>query len=337
MSAAATARALAIPDPFGTGIKHHFVKVRQSDMAMFSSLKTPTEAYFISYILVNSVGWGKPWTPATSMSQLAKHCCNVDERTVQNAMAATADLYDRRRSSTGKGFEYRLKRPIDYDGKEALGHCPDCKKTVQFTLDRWVPIPHSFFLKLHHAVDFGTWRCILGICIDTFQWQVDQIWIHPAAIKSEDFQRRTRLHRAELFEDLRKARDRGFIGAAGQPGAVQTWWPIPAAWEFPGLRLVKKGGNPNPRKRNESEPKVTEPVQPEQTTPQTSPVEFWSRPCGHCHECPYWGPVDLVESTGTAPKKPVERARAGPIGQSGGRKTKWDETRQAIWEMFVAK
>jgi len=318
MSAAATALSI---EPRPTGIKSHFVKVRLSDLAMFSALDTATEAAFIGYILVNSIGWGKAWTPATSMSQLSKHC-NVDERTVQNAMASTAELYDRRRSATGKGFEYRLKRPIDYEGREVFGHCPDCKKTVPFSLDRWVAIPHSFFTKLHQVVDFGTWRCILLVSLDTFRWEKDQIWIYPTDIKAEEFQRRAKLHRSEVFEDLGKAKRFGLVGASGRPGAVQTWWPIPSAWEVAGIRLVNKGGNPNPPKRNKREPKVTPPVQPQPNTTPTRPVEFWSRPCGHCHECPYWGPVVLVESDESVPKKPVTTARAGPLDVFGKKLTK---------------
>lgn len=273
-----------------------------------------SETGCLTLIAVESVGWGQSWTrtPLT-LQNFAQHS-NTLPRTCQDSLTEIEGdgLIERRKAATGRGFEYRRKQRIDFAGQEGLGHCPECKKPTQFTLDRDVTIPHSLFLKVQAAVDHGTFLCLLMISLECFQWREGQIWVYPKEIRIDEFRRRTGLSKSEVEADLAKAESLGFIGSSGKRGAIQTFWPMPNTWPTAIVRRARQGGNPSPGKRKNTEGSKLTTVEPKEGTPKTSPVEFLSRPCGKCHECQYWGPVDILPESANALKKPIATARAGP-------------------------
>jgi hypothetical protein len=304
------------PEPHSTGIKGHMVRTRLSDLATYSRM-TQCEIGCLSLITVESAGWGKPYTRRPlKMEDFAIHC-NQEERTCSKTLQNLENEGAFERTKTGRGYEYKRVRPVDYDGPEAIGHCPQCKKQTPFTLDRDILIPHSLFLNVQQAVDRGTFLCVLLIALETMRWnpskdgRAGEIWIHPTEIKVEEFCRRTGLNKSEVEADLKLAESRGFIASSGRRGSVQTYWPCPNNWPLAGLRAKRVGGNPKPG-RKESEQKTSEVPQPIQTTTKPSPVEFWCKPCGTCHECRYFGPVEIVTTPEKPVKKPLARAREGP-------------------------
>ncbi len=301
------------PEAHPSGIKGRMVRTRASDLAQYSQM-TQSEIGCLTLIMVESIGYQKPYTrTALTVSDFAEHC-NQEERTCQGTLGNLEDENIIKRTRTGRGYEYSLVRKIDYDGPEAFGNCPQCKKATAFTLDRDILIPHSLFLNIFRAADRGVFLCTLLISLETMRWKDGQIWIHPAQIKVDEFCRRTGLNKSEVESDLKKAEARGFIGSSGPRGSVQTYWPIPNTWPLAGVRAKKVGGNPKPG-RKESEQEIRSVSQPTQTTKQTSPVQFWCKPCGTCHECHYFGPVEIVPAPEIPARKPLERARNGPIPQ----------------------
>lgn len=275
---------------------------------------TQCEIGCLSLITVESKGWGKPYTRrALKLSDFAQHC-NQEERTCSKTLQVLENEGALTRTKAGRGYEYKRLQQMDYDGPEVIGHCPTCKKNTPFTLDRDILIPHSLFLNLQQAVDTGTFLCVLLIALETMRWNDGQIWIHPKEITVADFCRRTGLKKSEVEADLKLAEARGFIGSSGRRGSVQTYWPIPNTWPLATVREKRYGGNPLPGRRKESEQKIHETPQPTQTKTKASPVEFWCKPCGTCHECRYFGPVDIVTESEKPVRKPIERAREGPIG-----------------------
>jgi hypothetical protein len=310
---AAPAIPIKPPESHASGIKGKVVRTRPSDLALFSKM-TQCEIGCLSLILVESLGWQKTYTRTSlTIPDFAEHC-NQEERTCQKTLASL-ELEDGliKRTRTGRGYEYSLVRKIDYDGPEAFGNCPQCHKTTPFTLDRDTLIPHSLFLNVQRAVDRGTFLCVLLIALETMRWKDGQIWIHPTAIKVEEFCRRTGLNKSEVEADLKKAEARGFIGSSGPRGAVQTYWPIPNTWPLAGVRSKRIGGNPKPGRRKESEQEIHPVPQQTENKRKARPVEFWCKPCGTCHECRYFGPVEIVPAPENPVRKPLARAREGPI------------------------
>jgi hypothetical protein len=308
------------PDPFPTGIKGKMVRTRAADLTLFGpGQMTQCEIGCLSLILIESFGYQKTYTRNTlTLATFAEHC-RQEERTCQKTLARL-ELEDHliNRTKTGRGYEYSLVRKIDYDGPEAFGNCPQCKKTTSFTLDRDILIPHSLFLNVQRAVDRGTFLCVLLIALETMRWnpgkdgRAGEIWIHPAEIKVEEFCRRTGLNKSEVEADLKKAELCGFIGSSGRRGSVQTYWAIPNTWPQAGVKPKKIGGNPKPG-RKESEQEIHSVPQQTENKRKASPVEFWCKPCGTCHECRYFGPVEIVPTPVNPVKKPLGRARDGPL------------------------
>jgi hypothetical protein len=312
------ATTISAPESHSTGIKGKFIRTRAADLSVYSHM-TQSEIGCVTLINVESIGWGKKWTRRSlKMADFAQHC-NQEERTCQNALTKLEADGLIERTKTGRGYEYERVQRIDYDGPEAIGNCPSCKKPTQFTLDRDVPIPHSLFLNVQQAVDRGTFLCVLLIALETMRWnpgkdgRAGEIWIHPAEIKVEEFCRRTGLNKSEVEADLNKAEAQGFIGSSGRRGSVQTYWAIPNTWPQAGVKPKKIGGNPKPGRRKESEQEIHSVPQPTQNTAKASPVEFWCKPCGTCHECRYFGPVEIVPTPENPVRKPLGRARDGPL------------------------
>ncbi len=305
------------PEPHPTGIKGHMVRIRSAYLAMFRQM-SQCEIGCLTLIIVESIGWGKlgGYTRRSlKLSDFAEHC-NQEQRSCQKALANLELEYNLiTRTKAGRGYEYKLVARIDIDGSDAFGNCPDCKKTTPFTLDRDILIPHSLFLNVQQSVDRGSLLCILLISLETMRWKDGQIWIHPVELKVEEFCRRTGLNKSEVESDLKKAEARGFIGSSGRRGGVQTYWPIPNSWPLAGVRSKRTGGNPSPGRRKESEQEIHSVPQPIETKQKSSPVQFWCKPCGTCHECQYFGPVEIVPGPEIPVRKPIGHARDGPPPQ----------------------
>lgn len=320
MSAAAIP--VSAPDPIPTGIRGHFVRTRAADIGVLRHM-SQSETGCLTLIHVESIGWGQPWTrTGLLVNRFAEHS-NTESRPCQDALKNLEQegLLERRKSKTGKGFEYKRIQPIDYTGQEASADCPNCKKRTRFTLDRDVPIPHSLFLKVQQAVDHGTFMVIMLLSIETLRWKDGQIWVNPKEIKIEEIARRVGLSKSEVEADLKIAEQLGAIASCGNRGAVQTFWVLPNAWMAMGRRARRTGGNPRPERRIKGEPcSKLVPIENKTDTTKTSPVEFWNRPCGKCNECEYHGPVEKLYEVENPAKKPFgsenRTARAGPMNRN---------------------
>jgi hypothetical protein len=319
---------LSAPDPFPTKIRGPWARTRASDIGVLRNM-SQSETGCLTLIHVESIGWGHQWTRTSLLVKRFADHSNTDPRPCQDSLKVLEQdgLLERRKSKTGKGWEYRRVQPIDYTGPEAVADCPDCKKRTRFTLDRDVPIPHSLFLKVQQAVDHGTFMAILLIAIETLRWKEGQIWVHPKEIKIDEIARRLDRSKSEVEADLKKAEGLGAIGSYGNRGAIQTFWVLPNAWETLKPRPRRTGGNPKPFRKAKGEDKAKQdrvsPIpEKKEDKPKTSPVEFWNRPCGRCNECGYQGPVERLYEVENTTKKPLGsanrphwRARGAPINE----------------------
>jgi hypothetical protein len=173
-------------------------------------------------------------------------------------------------------------------------------------------MPQTLFSRVQQSLEHGAFMVVLLVAMETLKWHDGEIWVYPKEIEVSEFCRRLNRSRSEVMNDIRVAEERGFIASTGKRGAIQTYWALPGAWATAGVRLKRTGGNPKPGKRTESKPAILEIAETPKKTSKPSPVELWTKPHGKCHECGYHGPVDVVEASTQAPKRPVQQARAGP-------------------------
>jgi hypothetical protein len=148
----------------------------------------------------------------------------------------------------------------------------------------------------------------------TMRWDrnTKQIVVIPCEITIEEFERATGKKRAEIIDDLAKvqAEGYGFIGCQ-RVGRSNWYWALPENFAGAPARAKREVKQPKERKKRETV-KADNPVQHTEPKQPIRPVEFVIAQCGVCRHCGCYGPVDLIEPEQKAPKKPAERARAGP-------------------------
>ncbi len=345
MSASAASPARTPSDsiqPIPTGITNNWTRVRPAFFRGVAKYLEYAEDKCFGLILQSTVGlnrtWAKiPWTRFEKVSGVTRRRC---EQAISKLLGRAGNetsgqmeelgLIRARKSPTGGGTEYSIvARPEgDHFG---IAKCRSCGVVDEIDLDlEFIPVPHSFFVSLPLACDHGMYLVVKTVVERTMRWDKasKQIVVIPCEISIEEFERATGKKRAEILSDLQKVQAVGyeFIGSE-RVGRSNRYWARPENFANAPAREARSITPPKERKKRETG-KPKDPIQPIVPTEPIRPVEFVLSPCGVCRHCGCYGPVDLVESTSSAPKRPIERARAGPIRGSGDRNdAMWDVLR----------
>ena len=320
--------ASAVPalQPILTGITNNWTRVRPSFFRGFASHVKYAEDKVFCTILHATVGLGRTWAKITPAR--FQKIAGVTTRCCENALAAllgrkgnratgqTEELavIRSRKCPTGGGTEYSIVARPEGD-QTGIARCRSCGKTDEIDLDvDWIPVPHSFFTTLPGSCDHGMYLVVKCVVERTMRWDKasKQIVVIPCEITIEEFERATGKKRAEILADLQKVQSEeyGFIGAE-RIGRNNRYWAKPENFARGPQREAREIHQPKERKKREPHP-PKDPIQPIEPNQPISPVEFVLAPCGVCRHCGCYGPVDLVDSDHSAPKKQVATARAGP-------------------------
>jgi hypothetical protein len=221
-----------------------------------------------------------------------------------------------RKAATG-GFEYSIAARPEGD-QTGIAKCRNCGTTGEVDLDLdFIPVPHTFFLNLPLSCDHGMYLVVKTVVERTMRWdkETKQIVVIPCEITIEEFERATGKKRSEILQDLAKVQAEGyqFIGSE-KIGRTNRYWARPENFASAPARAAREVKQPKIRKKRETQ-KAEKPAQPVEPTKTIRPVEFITVPCGVCRHCQCYGPVDIVPESEKATRKPLERARAGPILQ----------------------
>lgn len=328
----------AVVEPIQTGITNNWTRCRPSFLRGLAQTLEYAEFKCFGLILDSTVGAnGKPWAKITP----ARFCdvAGISRRRYEQAIAAllggeedkertaedrkvdktapevfTDSLVRRRKAAVGSGYEYSIvARPtLESSG---IAKCRGCGQTSEIELDvEFIPVPHSFFVSLPSFCDHGMYLIVKTVVERTMRWDkaTKQIVVMPCEITIEEFERATGRKRSEIFQDLDNVQVEGasFIGSQ-KSGRNRLYWAIPENFASGVQRVKREVKQPKERKKRETK-NPTNPIQPVEPKQPIRPVEFVTSPCGVCRNCGCYGPVDLVEPEQKAPKKPIERARAGP-------------------------
>lgn len=305
-----------------TGIKNYWVRTRPSFIdprnALTRSLTYVQEVCF-GLALQMTVGTNHIWETIRP-KQFAK-TANASIRAVQSALARLQGapekgedegiaLISSRDPAQGTGREYTIvARTQQTDTFEAppRARCQSCQSFEVDVDQEWIPVPFVFFTELPKRCDQGMYRLIKYIVVRTMRWDKNtkQIVIFPQDLTIDEMAQAVKRSRSEVEADLKKLREKNFIGSDEGTGRVKKYWPIPQNWGAGEIREPRKVVQPKRERRTDAEPAIHEnPVQPKQTTESTPPVEFVSLPCGVCRNCGCYGPVDIVPDERKQPKKP---------------------------------
>lgn len=319
MSAAPVVPISQVPEPHKANLpRGKWMKTRPADLVGFATM-TRTEIGVHCLVHLDSIAWGKPETRNPIKHSKFAQFCNTDDRIISKAVSKCAQEYLNLEQRKGRGgYYYKRPRPIDTDSdQDTWGDCETCKEPSLYVVDRDIPIPHSLFSDVFRAVDRGVFLICFLIAQENFRSKKDgELWIDPAEIAIDDF-KRTGLQKSEIEKDLRIGEELGLWKSAGRKGAIQTYWVTPENWNSVSVKPKRIGGNPAPIKRTKkTEIAIVEPPQVKPAvTKNSSPPEFMTKPCGVCTKCHTWAVIKIVPTPENPVKKPLERARAGPIPQ----------------------
>jgi len=315
-----------VVDAIQTGITNNWTRVRPSFFRGLARSLEYAEDKCFGLILHSTVGRNRTWERI-----LPKRFCDVagiTRRRFEQAISGLLGKEDpdqpgvysealirRRKSDTLSGWEYSIAARPALEAS-SIAKCRGCGQTSEIEIDiEFIPVPHSFFVSLPAACDHGMYLVVKTVVERTMRWDkaTKQIVVIPTEITHEEFERATGLKRSEIIEDLAKVEELGFIGAQ-KSGRLITYWAKPENFASAPARAKREVKQPKERKKSETKNPVN-PPQPNESKQPIRLVEFVTSPCGVCRHCGCYGPVDIVEPEQKAPKKPLERARAGPIPQ----------------------
>jgi hypothetical protein len=309
-----------------TGITGNWTRTRPSFFRGLARYLEYAEDKCFGLILQQTIGRGRSWEKITWI-----RFCNVAGVTRRRCEQAISSLLGKedpdkpgvyleglirqRKATTGGGFEYSIAARAE-NIQSGIAKCRGCGTTGEVDLDTdFIPVPHTFFLNLPLSCDHGMYLVVKTVVERTMRWdkETKQIVVVPCEITIDEFERATGKKRSEILQDLAKVQAEGyqFIGSE-KSGRTNRYWARPENFAAAPARAAREVKQPKERKKRETEktPNLAQPVEP---TKPIRPVEFVTVPCGVCRHCQCYGPVDIVPESEKATRKPLERARAGPI------------------------
>lgn len=303
------------PETIQTGITGNWTRVRPSFFRGLAKHLEYAEDKIFGLILDSSVGHGKTWekiswTRFCNVAAVTRRCC---EQAIATLLGD--GLIRQRTATTGNGKEYAIAARADGD-QTGIAKCRGCGQVGEVDLDlEFIPVPHSFFVSVPAACDHGMYLVVKTIVERTMRWDrvTKQIVVIPCEISLDDFERGTGKKRSEILQDLQKVQVAGceFIGSE-RVGRSNRYWARPENFAKGTPRAAREVNQP-PKKRKDIE--TTKPAnqpQPVERKQSICPVEFVTYPCGVCRHCQCYGPMDMVQESEKAPRKPISASRAGP-------------------------
>lgn len=230
-------------------------------------------------------------------------------------------------------------REVHAAGREKIpGRCPDCKE-IAFFESRFIPLPHAALRKLGACVDPATFKCVMVVCRYTLSWNNKErcIEVTPSELDIHDFERLTGLESRQITNGLTQAVELGLIGRQLRKGRPSIFWAQPEKFGALERREPRKLTRVASGVKEETKPGDAKTGPISQTPVESDANESRSYFYGQCSKCRHYvfvEPVTEEELRVSEPEKPEKPPRAGPQRE---KKTKWDATKKAIWEMFVAK
>jgi len=255
---------------------------------------------------------GITWTKLKALTGFDKRACQA----AVAEMETDDEIITSSRFPGGRQFAIKQK-PVGDIKSVVQSRCSNCHEVAPCAVDRaFVPMAHLFFEKLVPALESGELRIVMAMSREMFKWNDNQLFIEPKEEYVSEWAKRADLNESEAEKDLANLQKLGVIASEGGRGKVKTWRLCPENWKSLEPRGKRAGGNPTPHTRGirkKDETKITPPVPHDVVTPKNpTPSQFINHHTGTCFKCGYWGPVVLVESDESVPKKPVATARAGP-------------------------
>ena len=303
-----------------TGITNNWTRVRPSFFRGLARRLEYAEDKCFGLVLDLTVGHGRPWAKI-SWTLL----CNVAGVTRRRCEQAVASLLAEgplrsRKAADGHGWEYSIAARAESD-TTGIAKCRGCGHVGEVDLDLdFIPVPHSFFLKLPAACDHGMYLIVKTVVERTMRWdkETKQIAVIPCEISIEEFEHSTGKKRSEILVDLTKVQSEGyqFIGSE-KTGRTVRYWARPENFASGKIRAAREVNQPANKKRkgeNEKSLKVDQPIESNQLI---RPVEFVTTPCGICRHCNTYGPVDLIPESENLVKKDVRSANRTDLAVRG--------------------
>lgn len=320
-----------------------FCPVGLSYFERLLSLNRPSEILVFSLVMVETIGRPGHPTWAEISDEQFERATNVSREQYLDALNTLINFsyVISRRNERGRN-EYKIADTFrnESEAKRVHGKCPHCRHI--FPIDQaFIPIPHIVFRKLGACLDPASFSCLMVILRYTLHYAKDRgVFAIPAEININDFIRLTTYEASSITKALAKLCDEdgyALIQRKERKGKPAIYCPALDRLYQMERREARVVVMPTTRQKGErsSKPEAPAVVQITEPNPESNGNESTLNPYGFCKTCDKYVEVEPVSESEYHRQQDESPPRAGPAREKREKPGKWEETKQAIYDLFV--
>lgn len=292
-----------------------------------------TEIKLIGAVLVYTIGRGETWSEITD--EMFLEATGVSDEWWRDTLEGMVryKLIRTKKGDRGRTM-YALteKLTAEAEARKIRGKCRTCHEIGNFETE-FIPVPHAVFRKLGACIDHSSFACLLVIIRHGLKWNRERgVWSEPVTLDLNDFQRMTGLERRQITDALSKlCNPKGWalVERTERKGKPAIYRAIPERFgkiDRREARVVvmpdrrEKTGNTTSGGSREKAP----------NSDKSSAVESVSAYYAFCRSCGVYGAVDPCDDEPIVNSTPESPPRAGPLRETGKKKSKFDEMAERL-------